>query len=182
MTMNLEELQMEFNKEIEQIKAKYNEKFKALEKNKEEFELTYPANNSTVYYVDSCENNVDCTAYYEHDNHDINKFETGFYFKTKAEAKRSRKERILLVKIRQFAEMKNDGWRPNWDDRYEGKFNVSYSIADKKLFADCVAMMNHLIQLPYFKSREIAQECIDLFGDEILEVLINKNAKENDYE
>ena len=180
--MNLEELRIEFNKEIDQIKAKYDEKFKALEKNQEEFELSYPANNSTVYYVDSGKNNVDCTWFCNADDHDVNKFENGFYFKTKAEAERSRKERILLVKIRQFAEMKNDGWRPNWDDRYEGKFNVSYSIADKKLFADCVAMMNHLIQLPYFKSREIAQECIDLFGDEILEVLINKNAKENDYE
>ena len=107
--MNIEELRLEFNKEIDQIKAKYDEKFKASEREQEEFELSYPANNSTVYYVDSGRNNVDCTAYYESDNHDINKFETGFYFKTKAEAERSRKERILLVKLHQFAEMKNDG-------------------------------------------------------------------------
>lgn len=180
--MNLEELRIEFNKEIDQIKAKYDEKFKALEKNQEEFELTYPANDSTVYYVDSGNNEIDYTWFCKADDYDINKFETGFYFKTKAEAERSRKERILLVKLRQFAEMKNDGWRPNWDNRYEGKFSVSYLIEDKKLSTDCVAMINHLIQLPYFKSREIAQECIDLFGDEILEVLINKNAKENDYE
>lgn len=59
--MNLEELRIEFNKEIDQIKAKYDEKFKALEKNQEEFELTYPANNSTVYYVDSGKKSVDCT-------------------------------------------------------------------------------------------------------------------------
>lgn len=180
--MNIEELRLEFNKEIDQIKAKYDEKFKALEREQEEFELSYPANNSTVYYVDSGRNNVDCTAYYESDNHDINKFETGFYFKTKAEAERSRKERILLVKLHQFAEMKNDGWRPNWDDHYEGKFSVSYLIAHKKLSTDCVAMLNHLSQLPYFKSREIAQECIDLFGNEILKVFCNKNLEENDNE
>lgn len=180
--MNLEELRIEFNKEIDQIKAKYDEKFKALEKNQEEFELTYPANDSTVYYVDSGNNEIDYTWFCKADDYDINKFETGFYFKTKAEAERSRKERILLVKLRQFAEMKNDGWRPNWDNRYEGKFSVSYLIEDKKLSTDCVAMINHLIQLPYFKSREIAQECIDLFGDEILEVVINKNSEENNNE
>ena len=180
--MNLEELRIEFNKEIDQIKAKYDEKFKALEKNQEEFELTYPANDSTVYYVDSGNNEIDYTWFCKADDYDINKFETGFYFKTKAEAERSRKERILLVKLRQFAEMKNDGWRPNWDNRYEGKFSVSYLIEDKKLSTDCVAMINHLIQLPYFKSREIAQECIDLFGDEILEVVINKNSEENNDE
>lgn len=180
--MNIEELRLEFNKEIDQIKTKYDKKFKALEKEKEEFELTYPANNSTVYYVDSGRNEIDCTGYYEFDNHDINKFETGFYFKTKVEAERSRKERILLVKLRQYAEMKNEGWVPNWDDRYEGKFSVSYLIADKRLTTDCVAMMNHLIQLPYFKSREIAEECIDLFGNEIIEIFINKNSEENNDE
>lgn len=180
--MNLEELRIEFNKEIDQIKAKYDEKFKALEKNQEEFELSYPANDSTVYYVDSGNNEIDYTWFCNADDYDINKFETGFYFKTAAEAERSRKERILLVKLRQFAEMKNDGWRPNWDNRYEGKFSVSYLIEDKKLSTDCVAMINHLIQLPYFKSREIAQECIDLFGDEILEVFINKNSEKNNDE
>lgn len=180
--MNIEELRIEFNKEIDQIKAKYDEKFKELEKNQEEFELSYPANDSTVYYVDSGNNEIDYTWFCKADDYDINKFETGFYFKTKAEAERSRKERILLVKLRQFAEMKNDDWRPNWDDRYEGKFNVSYLIADKKLSTDCVATMNHLIQLPYFRSREIAQECIDLFGDEIIEVFININLEENDDE
>ena len=180
--MNIEELRLEFNKEIDRIKAKYDEKFKALEREQEEFKLTYPANNSTVYYVDSGRNEIDCTAYYESDNHDINKFETGFYFETKVEAERSRKERILLVKLRQWAEMKNDGWKPNWDDRYEGKFSISYLIADKRLTTDCVAMMNHLIQLPYFKSREIAEECIDLFGNEIIEIFINKNSEENNDE
>lgn len=177
--MNNEELLKEFDRRQKELRDEFIAKLKS---DKKEFELTYPANNSTVYYVDSGKDNVDCTAYYEHDNHDINKFETGFYFKTKAEAERSRKERILLVKLRQFAEMKNDGWRPNWDDRYEGKFSVSYLIVDKKLSTDCVAMMNHLIQLPYFKSREIAQECIDLFGDEIIEVFINSNLEENDDE
>ena len=180
--MNIEELRIEFNKEIDQIKAKYDEKFKALEKEQDEFELIYPANDSTVYYVDSGNNEIDYTLFCKADDYDINKFETGFYFKTKAEAERSRKERILLVKIRQFAEMKNGGWRPNWNDHYEGKFSVSYLIADKKLSTNCVAMMNHLIQLPYFKSREIAEECIELFGDEIIEVFLNKNLEENDYE
>lgn len=173
--MNLEELRIEFNKEIDQIKAKYDEKFKALEKNQEEFELSYPANNSTVYYVDSCENNVDCTAYYEHDTHDINKFETGFYFATKAEAERSRKERILLVKHRQWVETKNDGWKPNWDDCIEPKYHIFYSNNYRELSVTCASPMRHLTTSPYFKSKEIAQECIDLFGDEIIEVFCNEN-------
>lgn len=30
---------------------------------------------------------------------------------------------------------------------------------------------NDIIKLPYFKSEEIAKECIELFGEEIKEVL-----------
>ena len=175
--MNIKELQLEFNKEIDQLKAKYEEKFKALEKEKEkeEFKLDYPANNSTVYYVDSGKNNIDCTAYYESDDHDINKFETGFYYKTKAEAERSRKERILLVKLHQWAKMKNGGWKPNWDDRIEPKYHIFYSINYRELSVTCASPMRHLTASPYFKTKEIAQECIDLFGDEILEVFCNEN-------
>lgn len=179
--MNLEELRIEFNKEIDQIKAKYDEKFKALEKNQEEFELTYPANNSTVYYVDSGKNIVDCTWFCKADDCDINKFETGFYFKTKAEAERSRKERILLVKLRQFAEMKNDGWKPSWkDDEY--KFYIWYDSQYNELEAGNTRFSYRFNGLPDFRSEEIAKECIDLFGDEILEVFINKNSEEDDNE
>ena len=179
--MNLEELRIEFNKEIDQIKAKYDEKFKALEKNQEEFELSYPANNSTVYYVDSGKNNVDCTWFCNADDHDVNKFENGFYFKTKAEAERSHKERILIVKLRQFAEMKNDGWRPNWEDD-EYKFYLWYDSQYNELEAGNTRFSNRFNGLPYFRSDEIAKECIDLFGDEIIEVFINSNLEENDDE
>ena len=180
--MNIEELRIEFNKEIDQIKAKYDEKFKALEKNQEEFELSYPANNSTVYYVDSGKNNVDCTWFCNADDHDVNKFENGFYFKTKAEAERSRKERILLVKLRQWAKMKNEGWKPDWNNFSQRKFFVKYSSFSNALQSTTSSDYCSLSKLPYFKSIEIAQECIDLFGDEILEVFINKNSEENNDE
>lgn len=32
---------------------------------------------------------------------------------------------------------------------------------------------NEFTKLPYFKSIELARECIELFGDEIIEVLAN---------
>lgn len=175
--MNIEELRLEFNKEIDQLKAKYTEKFKALEKEKEkeEFKLDYPTYNSTVYYVDSCKNTIDCTWFDSSDDCDMNQFKNGFYFKTKAEAERSLKERILLTKLRQFAEMKNDGWRPNWDDRIEPKYHIFYSNNYRELSVTCASPMRHLTASPYFKSKEIAQECIDLFGDEIIEAFCNKN-------
>lgn len=176
--MNNEELLKEFDRRQKELRDEFIAKLK---NNKKEFELSYPANNSTVYYVDSCQNNIDCTAYYESDNHDINKFETGFYFKTKAEAERSRKERSLLVKLRQFAEMKNDGWRPNWEDD-EYKFYLWYDSQYNELEAGNTRFSNRFNGLPYFRSDEIAKECIDLFGDEILEVFINKNSEENNDE
>lgn len=177
--MNNEELLKEFDRRQKELRDEFITKLKS---DKKEFELTYPANNSTVYYVDSSKNNVDCTWFCNADDHDVNKFENGFYFKTKAEAERSRKERILIVKLRQFAEMKNDGWKPNWDDRIEPKYHIFYSNNYRELSVTCASPMRHLTTSPYFKSKEIAQECIDLFSDEILEVFINKNSEENNDE
>ena len=50
---------------------------------------------------------------------------------------------------------------------------IFYSNSDTYLKISSAFSLGRFNKLPYFKSREIAQEFIDTFGDEIMEVLVN---------
>ena len=102
-------------------------------------------------------------------------FERGLYFKTESEAERCIKENILLVKLHQWAKMKNDDWRPTWKDRRDISYAIYYDVLDDSLDTYCMSITNNMTILPVFKTKEIAEECIDLFGDEIIETFCNKN-------
>lgn len=101
-------------------------------------------------------------------------FETGSYFKTKEEAKQYLKERKLVFKLHQWAKEKNDGWELDWEDDSQEKVFI-YCFKNLKENLELTYKrtwnINKFTKLPYFKTYEIAQECIDLFGDEIKEVL-----------
>ncbi|MGX7080557.1 hypothetical protein [Gemella morbillorum] len=50
------------------------------------------------------------------------------------------------------------------------KYDIYYSGIEKKLNIFAAHTVTEFKKLPYFKSEEITQACIDEFGDEILEV------------
>lgn len=164
--MNKEQLIKEYD---EKAKALRDEFISKLEDDKKEFELTYPKDKEMVYLADS---EVTSVFYDAVDKSDRNIFEHGLYFNTEKEAEQHLKERKLLFKIQQWAKIKNDGWEPKWDN-VKFNYRLIYNIEDEIFKVDFGRSYKYFNILPYFKSKEIAQECIDLFGDEILEVLVD---------
>lgn len=161
--MNKEELIKEYD---EKAKALRDEFISKLEDDKKEFKLTYPEDEEVIYLAD-CE--VTSVLYDAVDKADKRIFEHGLYFNTEQEAEQHLKERRLLFKLHQWAEMKNEGWKPDWSNDEQEKYFIG--VRGGVLLTDYTWCYNRFFKLPFFKTEEIAQECIDIFGDEIKEVL-----------
>ena len=166
--MNKEELIKEYD---EKAKALRDEFISKLEDDKKEFELTYPEDDEIVFYIDSDDGEIYDTPYFANSAIDIYMFEHGLYFNLKSEAEQYLKERKLLFKIHQWAKIKNGFWIPDWSDYSNNKFLIYYDGEDGVLRINAGSISNTLSSLPTLKTRKIAQECIDLFGEEIKEVL-----------
>lgn len=166
--MNKEELLKEYD---EKAKALRDEFISKLEDDKKEFELTYPEKDYWVYCVDGDTGEIVEVYYTANNTTDRFLFEHGYYFETKEEAEHFLKERKLMFKIHQWAKEKNEGWKPDWSDGGENKYYIFYGHSGNEFEVSSVVISDNFKKLPYFKSREIAQECIDLFREEILEVL-----------
>ena len=110
---------------------------------------------------------------YEVEAEQIKILNRGLAFKTKEEAEQFDKERILLFKLHKWAEMKNGDWEPEWSDINENKYYIYYdhSMGSERLRIDLCWISEKFSKLPYFKTIEIARECVDLFGNEIIKVL-----------
>ena len=165
--MNKEELLKEYD---EKAKALRDEFIAKLEDDKKEFKLTYPKDDETLYYISGVTTEITETYFWNGSSTDRLMFETGSYFKTKEEAERYLRERKLLFKLHQWAKFKNNGWVPDWEDT-EYKYYIYYNRDEEEFRIGWSTITDVFKKLPYFKTREIAQECIDLFGDEIKEVL-----------
>lgn len=169
--MTNEELQEEI-KRIEQVVTELRNKL--LESKAEQIPLPYlpyqvkiPANLGDYYTID-IDGSVEKLSVYTNEIRVIF-FLRGLTFKTKGEAEQYDKERKLLFKLHKWAEEHNGGWTPNWKDYYEDKFYLAYE--NEQLFVCTVYGYQDFIKLPYFKSQEMAEQFIEEFGDEIIEVL-----------
>lgn len=96
-------------------------------------------------------------------------YERGLAFKTREQAEQFKKEQILLFKLHKWAEEHNGGWTFHENNTFN--FYVIYKNSDKKLDVSWCSSIQSFTKLPYFKSREIAEQFIEEFGDEIIEVL-----------
>lgn len=97
-------------------------------------------------------------------------YQRGLAFKTKEEAKQYDKERILLFKLHKWAEEHNGGWTPDWKLSNVDRYKIKYDPDNRDLFISNDCIFYDFLTLPYFKSRELASQFIDEFGDEIKEV------------
>lgn len=170
--MNNEELLKEFDKRQKELRDEFIAK---LEDDKKEFELTYPRDDDDIYFISNVDAEICFARFHSSNETDRCAFEHGLYFKTKEEAGQHLKERKLLFKLRQWAEMKNDGWKPDWSNHDCSKYTIYHNGETDLLRVDAWGVMNQIMILPVFKTAEIAEECIDLFGDEIIEILIQNS-------
>lgn len=168
--MNKEDKE-ELLKEIDRrLKVLRNEFIASLD-DKKEFKLTYPEDRKTFYYIDSADGKISTTVYYANDIDCKFLFEHGYFFESKEEAEQHLKECKLLFKIHQYAKEKNEGWEPDWENIFQEKYYIFYDYYRKELCTSFNNSTGAINKLPYFKTRKIAQECINLFGEEIKEVL-----------
>lgn len=167
--MNKEELIKEYDKKAKALRDEFISK---LEDDKKEFKLSYPEDDEIVFYIDSDDGEIYDTPYFANSAIDIYMFEHGLYFNLKSEAEQYLKERKLLFKLQQWAKEKNDGWEPDWEKG--NKYYIFYNYRCCEFETSSTVISDNFKKLPYFKSREIAQDCIDIFGDEIKEVICNE--------
>lgn len=163
----------------EELIKQYDEKAKALRdefisklENKPpypKFRFIYPREDETLYFID-----LDGEVFlFDDEIDDLYKcFEYGNLFSNREEAQVVVKERKLLFKLHQWAKFKNNGWEPDWEDTDESKYNLRYDYYDSEIKSTITFGRDEITKLPYFKTKEIAQECIEIFGDEIKEVLV----------
>ncbi len=165
-----EELIKQYDKKAKALRDKFISK---LEDDKKEFELTYPEYKDVVFYINDIEGKIREWYFNPNDINDKYMFEYGLYFNTQKEAEQHLKECKLLFKLKQWAKEKNEGWEPDWSNDDEEKYFIThYNCERSEEFSWEITWGLHKFnKLPYFKSSEIVQECIDLFGDEIKEVL-----------
>lgn len=165
--MNKEELLKQYD---EKAKALRDEFISKLEDGKKEFEVELPNKYDTLYFIDDISSEVYMTGFSTSKN-EIARYLRGYFFETKEEAEQHLKECKLLFTIKKWAKEKNDGWEPDWESIFQEKYYIFYDYYRKELCTSFNNSTGAINKLPYFKTRKIAQECIDLFGDEIKEVL-----------
>ena len=168
--MNKQELIKQYD---EKAKALRDEFISKLEDDKKKFEVKLPNQYDIFYFFDLVDNAI-YTKGFDSPKKDITRFLYGYYFNTREELEQHLKERKLLFKLHQWAKEKNDGWELDWGDDSQEKVFI-YCFKNLKENIELTYKrtwnINKFTKLPYFKTYEIAQECIELFGDEIKEVL-----------
>ena len=170
--MNKEELLKQYDEKAKELRDEFISK---LEDDKKEFELSYPEDDHWVFCVDSDTGEIIEVYYTANNITDRFLFEHGYYFETKEEAEQHLKERKLLFKLHQWAKLKNEGWEANWGTHDNCKYYITYCKFEKPdLSFEKTWSINRFSKLPYFKTSKIAKECIELFGEEIKEVLVNE--------
>ena len=167
--MTNEELEQEVKRLEEQIT---NLRIKLLESKAEKkpYKVEVPKDIESYYYSDEIgevyvvSDIISSQAYKEI-------YQRGISFKTEEEVEQYDRERILLFKMHKWAEEHNGGWKPNLNDKYEKKYFIIYHVQDKIFEIFHTWHYNYFIKLPYLKSYELAEQFIEEFRDEIIEVL-----------
>lgn len=170
--MNNEEIQEKFEQlasAIDWIKTKLVDlqEEKGLAPVKTPYEVKVPEDIEDYYHVDETgEINPigEVLNYYDFEQ----AYLRGLVFKTREEAEQYDKERILLFKLHKWAEEHNGDWTLNWKAN-EPNYYVTYDYYGFSI--KWSYLCNSFIKLPYFKTKELAEQFIEEFGEEIKEVL-----------
>ena len=167
--MSKEQKIQELTERIEKSQTEIDELKKELEELKDKpYEISYPIGYKLMWYLDDYAS----VTSYQYNNTAVDRvfYESGLLFDTKEEAEQFKREQTLIKKIKCWAKEKNEGWEPDWSDIYQAKFYIFYDYYRKGLYFSFNNSTSTIDKLPYFKSKEIAQACIDEFGEEIREV------------
>mgnify|MGYP000989053067 CR=1 FL=1 len=164
----------ELEKEVKRLEEQITElRFKILESKSppipyKPYEVEVPKDVEDYVYINNVGNIYNLNTLIISEIEKI--YERGLAFKTREEAEQFDKERRLLFKMRKWAEEHNGGWTPDWNKMDKAKYCVEYNNYTEEFIVDYYSGIFTFTKLPYFKSREIAEQFIEEFGDEIKEV------------
>ena len=136
---------------------------------KKPYEISYPESGTEVYYFDDYTGDLEKRLFDKDDGYDKYLYEIGLYFQTEQQAEQFIKEQTLIKKIKCYAKEQQGDWQPNWEERTT-KYFINILHDDRSVSVRRTIGFDVLPKLPHFKTEEIAQACIDEFGDEIVEV------------
>lgn len=169
--MTNEEFEQEIKRLEERIEDQVNSlriKFLESKANKKLYEVEVPEDIGNYYYV-SESGDIDLVEDVFHDIDYEGLYLRGLAFKTREEAEKFDKERILINKLKDWAKKYNGGWTPHENNTVN--FYIIYRNSDKTLDVNWCSGIRNFSKLPYFKSKRLAQQFIEEFGEEIKEVL-----------
>ena len=169
--MNKKQKIQELTERIENSQAEIDELKQELEKlQKKPYKISYPEDGEKIYYISHYFGQVKEWGFNISNEADKYLYDIGLYFDTREEAEQFKREQTLIKKIKCWAKEQQGGWQPDWKDENKFKYHITYDYQDGLIFVVTNKFIKSFLKLPYFKSEEIAQACIDEFGDEILEV------------
>ena len=169
--MNKEQKIQELTERIEKSQTELDELREELEKlQKKPYEISYPEPRTKMYYINDYTGEIHFRVLNALDSDDKHLYDIGLYFDTKEEAEQFKRERALIKKIKCWTKEQQGDWEPDWSDEKEHKYSLSCFAKEKKFYIDKWNCLTQISKIPHFKSKEIAQACIDEFGDEIVEV------------
>ena len=141
---------------------------------KERYELKYPDNGTLLFYNDITTGAIR-EILYDADKMDIvNAYSFGMLYKTRDEAVQKRLEFLLLKRINSWVEEHQGDWKPDWKDDCKCKYFITYNTVSEEIEISLCFCLPTFSKLPYFESEGIAEEFIEEFGEQIKEVLFNK--------
>ena len=154
----LSELKVEIEKKENEIKDEKIEKVWKPKRNEKYYTLYSSGAIFTEIWTDS--------------SNDNNRYNLGHCFKTEGEVIKEINKRILLVELERWA-LENNEEVIDWSNESHYKHSIYYNHRFNKLEVENV-YINQFFQLPYFTSKKLAQQAIDIFGDRLIELVFKK--------
>lgn len=170
--MTNEEFEQEIKRLEERIEDQINSlriKFLESNANKKPYEVEVPEDIGDYVYINNIGNIYDLNTFTIVEYEKI--YKRGLAFKSKEEAEQFDKERILINKLKNWAKEQQGDWTPDWEDFHEIKYYIICRKEQGDFDINRCRRFRPLTKLPYFKTEEIAEQFIEEFGDEIIEVL-----------
>lgn len=140
--------------------------------NQDGYEIECPIEDLQMFKVST--EGVKTMNYSADSKEDKDQYRSGLVFKNKKFAEDFLKKQQLIFKINEWAKDANGDWKPDWETDSR-KYQIYCNAAQDRIFVTYHSGSHSLSMLPYFKSFEVAKRCIELFGDEILEILCDSN-------
>ena len=148
-------------------------------KKEDTWEMKCPYENNDDIYTLSNDGEVK-KNYWSYFDYDRERFEQGNIFPTKEAAELEARRRNLLTRFRAFRDECNGDWKADWTNGFEVKFFISFNIFSDTLDMRMARIVNGFYIFGYFKNEKDIKRAIELFGDEIKELFVEKRlANEN---